>query len=41
MVTSTTSTGWIGTKFGPDIHGTQRPNPTDIGDPLTLCLAPP
>lgn len=24
-----------------DIHGTQRTNPTDLGDPLTFPLAPP
>ncbi len=28
-------------KFGADIHGSQRMNPTDCGDPLTFHLAPP
>ncbi len=27
-------------KFGADIHGSQRINPYDFGDPLTFPLAP-
>ncbi len=30
------STGWIGTKFGTDIHDSRTMNPNDFGDPLTF-----
>lgn len=31
---------WIAKKFGTGIHGTQRKNPSDIGDHLTLPPVP-
>ncbi len=36
-----TTFGWIALKFCTDIHGAQRINPNDFGDPLTFPLAPP
>lgn len=33
-----TSTGWITMKFDTDIHGPQKINPIDFGDPLTFHL---
>ncbi len=36
-----TTIGWIVIKFCTDVHGSQRMNPTDFGDPLTFSLAPP
>ncbi len=36
-----TTMGWIGIKFGINIHGAQRMNSADFGDSLTFPLAPP
>lgn len=35
------TTGWITMDFGTHFHVPQRINPADIGDPLTVPLAPP
>ncbi len=39
--TEVSTVGWIAMEFCTDIHGFQRMNPNDFGDPLTFPLAPP
>ncbi len=36
-----TTIGWINMKFCTNIHGPQKMNPKNFGDPLTFPLAPP
>ncbi len=35
------STGWIGTKFGTNIHSSQKTYPNDFGDLLTSSQVSP